>query len=1109
MPASYAQERLWFVDQLEGGSTQYIIQSAYRLKGVLDNQALERALNAIVDRHEVLRSRLQEEGGSISQVIEGGCGVPVNYTNLTALNPATQMSRIEVLLREDAEHTFDLARDTLLRVRVCVLGIDDHVMSFDMHHIVSDGWSLAVLASEFCQLYAAFCHGATSPLAALPVQYGDYAVWQRNWLTKDLVAKQLAFWNGYLDGLPQAHRLPLDRQRQPRQTYRGRRNLGALDAKLVGGIHVLCQRYGATPFMLLETAFAIALGWYAREKDIVVGMPIAGRLNEEVESLIGLFVNTLVIRTEVDLEADFETLLSANRASILDALNNQHVPFEAIVEAIKPKRSLAHTPLFQVLFNMNGRTVGSVALPDLTMEPIWRSEEVSKFDLELNATEHNGVIQLVWIYNVDLFDAGTIESLAGSFETLLRAVVSDPGQRILDLPLVDAEQRERVLVMGEGPVGALPEVCLVHEAFERSVRQSPTAVAARMDKVSLTYAELDAKANQLAHYLGSIGLGRGTRVGIYLHRSIEQLIGVLGVLKAGGMYVPLEPSHPQERTSYIIKDAGIELVLVEQSLVSKIPLGGFDILTMDGASNSAQWLGEYPSTAPVASEVQDSDAAYILYTSGSTGRPKGVEVPHRSAWNYLEHAAQSYLPDGLSGAVVSSPLCFDATLTTFLAPLFVARPMVILTDDATTLDALGEYLFGAESWLFKITPAHLDALQQKQVVGRRSERAHVIVIGGEQLSAATLLDWQELLPQATFVNEYGPTETVVGCSTYTVAPGTARTCLTGRTAVPIGQAIRNTQLRVLNAAMQPQPVNCAGELYIGGAGVAAGYVNLAQETQAKFLADPYGQDGSQRLYRTGDLVRWLADGNLEFLGRTDDQVKIRGYRIELGEIEGQLRQVPGVTEAAVLMSTGAGLNEDARLMAYIVAEGVEASMSMQERAEFGARCRARLSEMLPDYMVPSAFVVLDAMPLTPNGKLDRKALPALSADFTSLDSYVAPVNTTEARLCAIWESLLRVERVGTYDHFFDLGGHSLLALRLLSRIRNEFGVELSLSALFESPTVASLAQQLVGEAQSPLPSIEKRDDDEELPLSFAQKRLWFLSQLGEASAAYHIPAALR
>jgi amino acid adenylation domain-containing protein len=836
--------------------------------------------------------------------------------------------------------------------------------------------------------------------------------------------------------------------------------LFAVPAPLSEKLKALSRQSHASLFMTLCATFNVLLARYAGQADICIGTPIANRNHGDIEGLIGFFVNTLVLRTQVDLMQDFHTLLQQVRQHTLDAYAHQDVPFEHLVDALQPERHASYSPLFQVMLVLQNAPMGELALPGLSMQLLDHESVTSKFDLTLSLMEGRDGLKGHLEYSTDLFERHTMERMAGHFTRLLQAIVAEPRCAVGKLAMLsEAERHHQLRTLNDTATAYPAQPQTLHECFEAQAARTPQDVAVMYEDLSLSYTQLNARANRLAQHLRVLGAGPGELVGLCMERGVEMIVALLGILKAGAAYVPLDPSYPPERLAMILDDAAPAAVLTLQHVRERVPmLPDVPVFCLD---DDAGVLCDY-TDAPVPNHTQPQHTAYVIYTSGSTGKPKGVLVPHRSLLNYAWHCVHEYLRDDIAGAVVSSPLGFDATVTTLLPPLLVGKPIVLLPDDERTLPQLSARLFTlGVPWLFKITPAHLEALSYLNEAvavdetGVPGAAAHCIVVGGEQLTLSTLRRWKgTLLPAATFVNEYGPTETTVGCCVWCLSDAAVLDTLDG-TAAPIGRAIGNTQLYVLGECMQLQPLGSVGELYIGGAGVATGYLRRTELTEARFVPDPFSGVAGARLYRTGDLVRYRTDGELEFLGRCDDQVKLRGFRIELGEIEQQLAALPDVQAAAVT------LREDApgekRLVAYVV--------PVQERAlddaAIVAACRTGLSQRLPDYMVPSAFVVLDALPLTVNGKVDRKALPAPEPMQTHSDSnYVAPRTPTEQVMAEIWADVLSVGKVGVFDDFFDLGGQSLLATQMMSRIKRALRVELPLRAVFEAPTVGALAAKI-------------------------------------------------
>ncbi|HEV7922516.1 MAG TPA: amino acid adenylation domain-containing protein [Thermoanaerobaculia bacterium] len=1050
-----------------------------RLSGALDLSALQRAFDEIVSRHEVLRTLYRNDGGEGVQVPQPPRAVRTTFTDLSAFEAAEQERQVRELARLDAATPFDLRGDILLRAGLLELAEEEHVLLFTMHHIASDGWSIGILVNEFTRLYVAFSQGRPSPLPALSIQYADYAAWQRNTLAGEELHRQLDYWTRQLDGIPRLHSLPLDKQRPPRQQFGGRRVSQQLDRALLDQLRALAAANGTTLFVLLQSAFSLLVGRWSNERDVVIGSPVAGRTHKSVEQLIGCFVNTLALRTALEPELTFGELLARSKETVLEAFSHQAVPFEMLVDAVRPERSLAHSPLFQLLFVLQNNDHGTLDLPGLAIREVGGLDGIIRYDLELSCVESEEGLQLTWSYADALFENATIARLAESFAVLLRSIVAAPETNIHALPMV-AEADLAAYDAWNLTAVDVPE-STIHQLFEEQAAAHPDAVALVCGNEELTYGSLNQKANQLADYLREQGLGPGSMVGLCVERSFEMVVAVLGALKAGAAYVPLEPSYPRERIESLINDAKLEVVLVQSSVIQRLPLSGVDVVLLDDPLDGYKTTNEPSGVTP-------EDLAYVIYTSGSTGQPKGAMVHHRGVVNYLTHAVSSYLESQHAGAVMSSPLCFDATVTTLLAPLVCGRKLVLLPEAQEELVAgLTHYLFEDEAaWLFKLTPAHLELLSHRAPGAGANE--HAVVVGGEQLTVSTLSAWKEqLLPNATFFNEYGPTETVVGCSIHRVRHAGEIAMRGCAGAVSIGKPIRNTTLHVLNARRERVPVGAIGELYIGGAGVAHGYLNRAELTAERFVTI----DG-RRLYKTGDVVRWLPDGNLVFLGRADDQVKIRGFRIEPGEIAARITAHPEVKESLVL-------SIDQSLVAYVISESDEALLAESLRQSLG--------RSLPDYMLPSAFVVLREFPLTTNGKIDRKALPA--PDRLANQAYVAPSTPTEAILADLWKETLKLDGdVSVTANFFHLGGHSLMATRLLSRVAKELSLGVPLRALFEHPTLRDFASHLDTLRKVAFVPLAPVARDRELPPSFAQQRLWFIDQLEEGSAQYNMPAAL-
>ncbi|HEY0022717.1 MAG TPA: non-ribosomal peptide synthase/polyketide synthase [Longimicrobium sp.] len=1032
LPLSFAQERLWFIDQLEGGSAPYNIPAALRLTGALDVDALERSLGEIVRRHESLRTIFREVDEGAVQVIAPFAGFALPVDDLSLLPEAEREAEVRRRVREDAARPFDLTAGPLVRAVLLPVADEEHVLLLCIHHIVSDGWSSGVLRRELSALYAAYREGGDSPLAALPVQYADFAVWQREQLRGEVLDAQVGYWKERLAGAPALLELPTDRPRPAVQSHRGARERFDLPRTLLDRLQALGRGEGATLYMVMLSAFQLLLSKYSGSDDVVVGSPIAGRTRREVEELIGFFANTLVLRTDLSADPTFRELLGRVREGTLGAYEHQDVPFERLVAELQPERSLSHSPLFQVMFALQNADRSGFDVAGLRMEGVSGEVETTRFDLGLTAIPHDGGIRGALEYSTDLFDRSTVQRMLGHLERVLEQVAEDADVRLSRLELLSAEERGLVVDAWNRTERETSDPP-AHVLFAEWARRAPEAVALLDGREAVTYGALDRRAAVLAGHLRSLGVGPETPVGLCMERTPELLVGVLGIWKAGGAYVPLDPGYPAERLGWIIADAALPVVVATAGTAGVLPEHGATVVRVD----------ELVETE-AAPEVPASDAslAYVIYTSGSTGRPKGVLVEHGSLANLLAATREAF---GIREGDVMPALAsyaFDIWLFEALLPL-TSGATVRLVDRERVMDvpALVEEI--ADATLVHAVPALMRQLVHAERETPRLGRLRRAFVGGDRVAADLLAEMREALPAAESHVFYGPTEGTILASTHPVPQDGM---VYGH---PIGRPLGNVRLYVCDALGGPQPAGIPGELLIGGAGVARGYLRRPAMTAERFVPDPFSADPGARLYRTGDRARWRADGTLEFLGRTDFQVKIRGFRIEPGEIEAVLREHEGVRECAVLVREDAG---ESRLVAY-VAGGVEADA-----------LREHLRRSLPEYMVPAAFVVLDALPLTPNGKLDRHALPA--PDYAAgADRYVAPRTPAEEALAEIWAEVLGLDRVGVQESFFDLGGHSLLATRVVSRVRKRFGVELPLRALFEHRTVEELAR-VVAESEA-------------------------------------------
>ncbi len=1063
LPLSFGQQRLWFLDQFEPGSPLYNNPAMVRLRGRLDVGALERSLNRILRRHEILRTAFTAEGGRPVQTVLPDLTLPVPLVDLRHVPVEDHEAEVARRAQAEAIAPFDLSRPPLLRVTLLRLEDEEHVVLLTMHHIVSDGWSVQVMVQEMAVLYAAFVRGAPAPLPALPVQYADFAHWQRGWLQGEVLETQLGYWRRQLAGLPAMLELPIARPRPPVQTFRGANVEFDISPDLARRLSALAKAEDATPFMVLLAAFQTLLHRYTGQGDIPVGTPIANRNRAETEGLIGFFVNTLVLRADFADDPSFRALIRQVRETAMEAYAHQDLPFETLVEALAPERDLSHTPLFQIMFNLQIATDATHDLAGLTLTPSPVDSGTAKFDITLFMEERGGGLHGLVNFNTDLFDADAIVRMMAHFRVLLDDLATDPDRPVSELALVPAEERRLLLEQWPGThrdMGA--EVHGIHERIQTQVSYTPDAVAvvgegSDGETVRLTYRELNRRANQVAHRLRALDVAPGVSVGLGCVRTPDMIVGLLGILKAGGVYLPLDPALPTERLRYMLEDARARIVLTTAGLAPRFP----DDATRLCLDADAESLAGELDTDPTGGAGVD-DPAYIIYTSGSTGLPKGVRVSHRALANHLRTIRAHYQLGPSDRVLQFASLSFDASLEQILPALAVGARLVLRGDEVPSPAAFDRMVVDGGLTVVNVPPAFWRQWVREAARVEEPDYGHLrlVIVGGDAMPADEVATWfASPLGGVRLLNAYGPTETTITATTCQVEPADAVGGL-----VPIGRPLPNRRAYVLDRRGEPVPIGVLGELYLGGDGLAEGYLNRPEVTEERFVPDPFGEPG-ERLYRTGDLARYLPDGRLAFAGRADQQVKVRGFRIELGEIETALSEHPAVREAAVAaLDRG---RDDVRLVAYVVGRG-------NGHATTGEELRAFLGTRLPDYMVPPLFVPLETLPRTAGGKVDRRALPAPDADAVSARAdYVAPRSEVEEELARLWGEVLGVERVGIHDGFFALGGHSLLATQLVSRVRDAFGVELPLRRLFETPTVAALgvliAQELAaGEDEAEL-----------------------------------------
>jgi amino acid adenylation domain-containing protein len=1040
LPLSFAQQRLWFIDQFSPGGSFYNIASAYRLTGSLSVPVLENTLNEIVRRHEVLRTHFRAIGGKPVQVIRPFEPMRLSIQDLTGSGEEEREQSLTTLLREEASQPFDLKEGPLFRVTLIRLRNDEHVIAFTVHHIVADGWSMGVLVHEVSLLYHAFHQENVSPLSELPVQYADYAFWQSRWLQGEMLESQLSFWKEALAGIPAVHELPTDFPRPAVQTFRGGRLNTTLSKEVSERVVEVSRAEGVTVFMTLLAAFQTFLHRYSGNPDIVVGSPIAGRKQTDAERLIGFFVNNLTLRTQFLSRDTFRTVLQRVRETALGAYGHQDIPFEKLVEELQPARDLSHSPLFQVMFVLQNVPIEEIELPGLTMRGLESMSTTSNYDLTLQVQESPEGFVVQFEYNADLFTSPTISRMLEHFTTLVAALVRNPDARVASDPLLTPEERNRQLVEWNRTNAPYPEDLCVHKLFEQIVEGQSGDPAltytdgAGPDRSSkLTYDELNRRGNQLAHYLRGLGVGPESLVGVCTERSIEMVIGILGTLKAGGAFVPLDPAYPQDRLSFMVEDSGVTVLLTQESLVSSLPQSTSRVVRLD-----SDWpvIAQQPVSNLSLNTVPDS-LAYVIYTSGSTGRPKGTMLRHGGLCNLATVHRREFEVGPGSKILQFSSLSFDASVWEFVMALLNGATLCLAGRDIIgSGHALVDFIRAEAITTVTLPPSVLSVFPHEQLSELRT-----IIVAGEKCPGELVEKWGA---GRKFFDAYGPTETTV-CASMHLCSGRYPQ------GPPIGLPIANFQLYVLDANMQPVPVGVPGELHIGGVGLARGYLRRPGVTAERFVPNPFSESAGSRLYKSGDLCRQMTDGTVEFLGRVDHQVKVRGFRIELGEIESVLAHYPGIRDSVVLAREDTP--GDKKLVAYMVPES-------DERPD-APDLKSFLKEKLPDYMVPSSYVILDEMPLTPNKKVDRKALPAPDQSRAALETeYVAPRNEVETTLAEITASLLNLERAGVYDNFFDLGGHSLLATQFVSRVRDAFGVEVTLRALFEKPSVAEMALEI-------------------------------------------------
>jgi len=1043
-PLSFAQQRLWFLAQLEPDNPSYNVPQTLRLKGALKVDILEQAINAIVARHESLRTTFKEVNGQPVQIVSPELRVKLLFHDLKRVPTAEREPEARRLAVAEAQRPFDLTHDYSLRAVLLRIEDEDHWLLLTMHHIVSDGWSMGLLTRELSIIYQALATNQPIDLPELPVQYADFSEWQREWLQGEILEEQLRYWLDSLAGAPAKLELPTDRPRPAQQSFHGASVSLRLSEKLSESLTEFSRREGVTLFMTTLAAFQTLLFRYTGQTDLVVGSPIAGRNRVEIESLIGFFVNTLALRTNVSDNPTFRQLLGRVKEVALGAYAHQDLPYEKLIEQLNPERNVSHSPIFQVMFGMQNAPRETPSVSELTITQVQLPSTTAKFDLTLFLSESASGLNCWLEYNTDLFDKTTIARMLHHFERLLQGIVNDPEKRLSRLPLLTDAERAQLLVQWNDTETEYGADRCIHEVFDSQVERMPNAIAVVSETERLSYGELNRRANQLAHYLRKRGVGPDQRVGLCVERSNEMLVGVLGILKAGGAYLPLDPTYPLERLSFMLENGGAKVLLTQQHVQEGLRAHCAETIFID---KDWEAIGRESGVGPESVGTSEN-LAYVMYTSGSMGKPKAVGITHRSVLRLVKEI--NYAQFGPNEVFLQfASLSFDASTFEIWGSLLNGGRLVVIPPGLESLTKLGEAINRHGVTTLWLTAGLFHQMVETELESLRGVRQ--LLAGGEALSVSHVEQAARELKGCQLINGYGPTENTTFTCYYRVKPDER---FIG--SVPIGFPVSNTQVYILDDELEPVPIGVVGELYAGGGGLAVGYLNDSALTAERFVPDRLSGKPGARLYRSGDRARYRADGSIEFLGRIDHQIKLRGYRIELGEIEASLKEHPGVQDAAVLVGHSAQGNE--YLVGFVVADVNHPQFQGNSNAN---QLKEYLKKKLPDYMMPGYFVFLEKLPLTPSGKVDRRALPMPNGNRPGVaETHLAPRDDLERRLARIWEKLLGVEQVGIRDNFFELGGHSLLAVRLVSEIEKEVGQRPPLISFFQGANIESLARLL-------------------------------------------------
>lgn len=1093
LPLSYAQQRLWFLEQTGLVSTAYVISFAFQLEGVLHYNTLEAAFSSLLERHESLRTRFGVSNGKPIQIIDPSCQFSLGVDDLSKFDLLLRDERIQQIFTEDVEKGFDLSSGPLFRACLLKLGEEDHILLMNMHHIISDGWSLEVLTRELGALYRAKLHDSDADLAKPELQYADYTLWQRAWLKDDVLNQQLDYWRQQLEGAPRLIDLPTYQPRPSVASFKGDRLCFNLPKQLSDNLARLAQEQEATLFMVLLAAFQVVLGRWSGSNDVVVGSPIAGRTHRQLEDLIGFFVNTQALRGDLSGDPTFADYLSRVKEVALCAYAHQDIPFEKLVAELSPERDLSHQSLFQTVFLLQNTYSEQLDLEGTKATPMSDINKTSQFDITLTMAEKPTGLSGEIEYATDLFNETMMERLSVHYSRVLEQIVADQYVKLSDINILSTEEKEQILYEWNDTKTDYRGNACIHEFFERQAVENPNSIALVFEDTEVTYRALNERSNRLAHYLMEQGVAPDSLVGLSVERSIHLVVGIMGILKSGGAFVPLDPDYPKDRLTMMLGDTKTEIILTQTRVADRLPCATQNIVMVD----DGDLFSSYPSTNPrrdVLGLTQDN-LAYVIYTSGSTGTPKGVMVEHKSVCNLLQFMIEEFSATENMALCAVTPYSFDVSNMDYFLPLSVGGKMVICPKK-TTRDAnlLRELLDSRTINFMQGTPATWSLLLND--TNWLPNPSMTIVSAGEVLNNGIYNKFQRI--DNPCYNLYGPTETTIYSSYTTFDRGCS----------VIGRPVANTQLYVFSSDMSVLPIGSIGELYIGGAGLARGYLNRDDLTSERFVKNPINPESGDLLYRTGDLVRSLPDGNLDFVGRVDDQVKIRGFRIELGEIEACLLKGEQISDCVVVARDNGDLYKT--LIAYVIPKqdpAISHNDMVLWRDHLISSFKDNLLQFLPDFMVPAVFVFMDEFPLTNSGKIDRKSLPAPQSNDLQRKRQRAAASETEKGICLIWQNVLGIEKVGIHDNFFELGGHSLLAIRVAAQLREVFGVEVSIDFLFDAPTVSEIAAFLDAEPQSEAQVIRVAERPDILPLSYAQRRMWFIHCMEGPSPTYNMPIA--